>query len=64
MPKMKSHRGASKRIKRTKSGNLKRAKSLKNHFLNKKSPKRKRNLRKCCFVSAAETKTIKLIIAK
>ena len=64
MPKMKSHRGASKRFKTTKSGKLKRKKAYTSHILNKKSTKRKRNLRKSTHVSKPETKNMKLIIAK
>ncbi|WP_455525370.1 50S ribosomal protein L35, partial [Peptostreptococcus stomatis] len=45
MPKMKTHRGAAKRLKRTGSGKLKRAKAYKSHILTKKSPKTKMNLR-------------------
>ena len=41
MPKMKTHRGAAKRLKRTGSGKLKRAKAYKSHILTKKSPKTK-----------------------
>jgi large subunit ribosomal protein L35 len=46
MPKMKTHRGAAKRFKIKKSGFIKRTKAGKRHILNKKSSKRKRNLRK------------------
>ena len=64
MPKMKSHRGASKRFKKTKSGAVKRSKAYKNHILNKKTTKRKRNLRKGGYVAKADQKTISNIIAK
>ncbi len=46
MPKMKSHSGAAKRFKVTGSGKIVRRKAYKNHILEKKSPKRKRNLSK------------------
>ena len=46
MPKMKTHKGASKRFKLTKSGRIKRAHAFKNHILAKKTTKRKRGLRK------------------
>jgi large subunit ribosomal protein L35 len=46
MPKMKTHKGASKRFKLTKSGRIKRAHAFKNHILAKKTTKRKRSLRK------------------
>lgn len=64
MPKMKSHRGASKRFKRKKSGVIKRSKAYKSHILNKKTTKRKRKLRKGGYVSAADLKTISYIISK
>lgn len=62
MPKMKTHRGAAKRFSITKTGKVKRAKAYKSHILNKKSAKRKRNLRKGTLVSAAEQKNIKMLI--
>jgi large subunit ribosomal protein L35 len=62
MPKMKTHRGAAKRFSLTKTGKIKRAKAYKSHILNKKSSKRKRNLRKGTFVVAAEEKNIKKLI--
>ena len=46
MPKLKSHRGAAKRFKRTASGKFLRAKAFKRHILTSKSTKRKRGLRK------------------
>ena len=64
MPKMKSHRGASKRFKRKKSGVIKRSNAYKSHILNKKSQKRKRNLRKGGYVSAADAGFIKDMLAK
>lgn len=62
MPKMKSHRGASKRFKTTASGKLKRKKAYHSHILNKKSTKRKRKLRKSTLVSAADAKNVKQMI--
>lgn len=64
MPKMKSHRGASKRFKRNKSGAIKRKKAYKNHILNKKTTKRKRKLRKAGYISNADIKNISAIIVK
>ena len=54
--KMKSHRGACKRLRKTGTGKLKRNKAYKSHILNKKAPKRKRGLRKATLVSSADTK--------
>ncbi len=62
MPKIKTHRGAAKRFSLTKTGRVKRAKAFKRHILNKKSSKRKRNLRQGTFIDAAEEKNIKLLI--
>jgi len=62
MPKMKSHRGASKRFKKTASGKLKRKKAYHSHILNKKSTKRKRNLRKATLVSKADEKRVREMI--
>lgn len=45
MPKMKTHRGAMKRFKKTGKGALKHAATNRRHILTKKAPKRKRNLR-------------------
>jgi len=64
MPKMKSHRGASKRFKKTASGKLKRKKAYHSHILNKKSTKRKRNLRKATLVSKADEKSVRRMILK
>ena len=46
MPKMKTHRGAAKRFKVTGSGKIRRGRANRNHMLEKKSPKRKRQFRK------------------
>ena len=62
MPKIKTHSGAKKRFKLTKNGNVKRAHAFKSHILNKKTTKRKRNLRKGTYVSEAEAKNIKVLI--
>lgn len=54
MPKMKTHRGAAKRFRRTGTGKLRRRQANKNHILEKKSPKRKRRLRGGTDVSGAD----------
>ena len=63
MPKMKSHSGAKKRFKLTASGKVKRAKMNRNHILNKKSTKRKRQLRLGGYVDSTQEKTIKSMIS-
>ena len=62
MPKMKTHRGAAKRFKRTASGKYVRSKTNKQHILSKKSTKRKRKLRRSAQVSAADEQRIKRML--
>ncbi|MGI6469211.1 MAG: 50S ribosomal protein L35 [Syntrophomonadaceae bacterium] len=62
MPKMKTHRGAAKRFKKTGSGKIKRSKAYASHLLGHKTPKRKRSLRKAGLVSKAETSRIAALI--
>jgi len=62
MPKMKTHRGAAKRFRKTGTGKLKRAKAFKSHILTKKSSKTKRNLRKAGYVSKTQEKTMKKLL--
>ena len=61
--KMKTHKGAAKRFKVTGSGKVKRYKAFKSHILTKKSPKRKRNLRRNTTVGTnGEAKVLKRLI--
>jgi large subunit ribosomal protein L35 len=62
MPKMKTHRGAAKRFKKTGTGKITRSKSNKQHILTKKSPKRKRQLRKGALVSDVDQKRLKQML--
>lgn len=62
MPKMKTHRGAAKRFKKTGSGKVKRAQAYTSHILTKKSPKRKRQLRQSALIAKADEKRIKRLI--
>lgn len=62
MPKMKSHRGASKRFKKTKTGKVKRFKAYRSHLLEKKKPARKRRLRKTALVSSSDMKRIRRLL--
>ena len=63
VPKMKTHSGAKKRFKLTSKGRVKRSHSLHNHILTKKSPKRKRHLRKAALVSPAMEKVVRRLLA-
>lgn len=62
MPKMKSHRGASKRFKVTKSGKVKYRRGNRGHILTKKRTKRKRQLRQSAYLNKTDAKRIKGMI--
>ena len=62
MPKIKTHSGAKKRFKLTKTGKVKRAHAFKSHILNKKTTKRKRNLRKVVTADVTNVANIKKMI--
>ena len=62
MPKMKTNMAAAKRFKVTGTGKLKRNKAYKSHILTKKSPKRKRNLRKATITDKTNVKNMKKIL--
>ena len=62
MPKIKTHSGAKKRFKISKGGKPIRAHAYKSHILNKKSTKRKRNLRKTSVADTTNVKQIKTLI--
>ena len=64
MPKVKTKRAAAKRFKVTGTGKLKRMKAYKSHILTKKSPKRKRGLRKATTLTSADTKRMLRSMAK
>ncbi len=62
MPKLKTHRGAAKRFKKTASGKIKRSKAYKSHILTKKTTKRKRGLDMPALVSPADRKRVARMI--
>lgn len=62
MPKIKSHSGAKKRFKLSKTGKVIRGHAYKSHILNKKSTKRKRNLRKTAVADATNMTAIRRMI--
>ncbi len=62
MPKIKTHSGAAKRFKKTGTGKFKRSHAFTSHILEKKSPKRKRNLRKNVVASEADQKELKRLL--
>ena len=62
MPKLKSHSGAKKRFKLTKSGKVKRAHAFKSHILTKKDTKRCRRLRSGTYADDTNVAAIKKMI--
>jgi large subunit ribosomal protein L35 len=62
MPKMKTKRGARKRLKRTASGKLMRAGGWKQHKLVTKSPKRRRRLRKQKLIDRADQARLQVLV--
>ena len=62
MPKMKTHRGAAKRFKKSGSGKIVRSRSNKQHILTKKSSKRKRRLRKSAVVDSVDAKRLRQML--
>ena len=62
MPKMKSRKALTKRVRVTGTGKLKRMKAGKQHILTKKSTKTKRNLRKAAMMDKTNEKNMKKIL--
>jgi large subunit ribosomal protein L35 len=62
MPKMKTDKGAAKRVKVTGSGKLRRRHAFLNHILEKKSPKRKRHLGQETDFAPGDAKQVKRLL--
>ena len=62
MPKIKTHRGAAKRFKKTASGKFLRAKAFKRHILTSKPTRRKRHLRGSEVVADVDTARLKRML--
>jgi large subunit ribosomal protein L35 len=62
MPKLKTHKGAAKRFKKTATGKVKRSHAFLRHILTSKEKKRKRGLRSDTLVSKADTPKAKRMI--
>jgi len=63
MPKMKTHKGATKRFKVTGTGKVRRYKAFKSHILTKKTSKRKRRLRQAGLIATTgDTKRMKRLL--
>ena len=62
MPKIKTHRGAAKRFKRTGTGKFKRHHSFARHILTSKARKRKRKLVKSALVSPGDAGRVRMML--
>jgi len=62
MPKMKTHKGAARRFRKTAKGKFKMNRPGADHIKTKKSPKRLRKLRKDSIASKADTKRLKKLL--
>ncbi len=62
MPKMKTKKGAAKRLKVLGGGGIKRSKAFLRHLLTKKSTKRKRQLRGTTLVSAVDRRQVRSML--
>lgn len=62
MPKLKTHKGASKRFKKTGTGKIKRQHSFARHILTSKSRSRKRRLTQGVVADPANTPALKQML--
>ncbi len=62
MPKMKTNRAAAKRFRRTGTGKIRSNHAFTSHILTKKSPGRKRKLRKAGLINKVDLKRVKRMI--
>ena len=62
MPKLKTHRGAAKRFKKTGTGKFTRASAFKRHILTSKTTKVKRHLRGVLTVHESDVKSVRAML--
>jgi large subunit ribosomal protein L35 len=62
MPKTKTHSGAKKRFKKTSTGKLRGHRAYSSHILEKKSPKRKRAMRRPVEISSVDRPRVKKLL--
>ncbi len=62
MPKLKTHKGAAKRFKKTGTGKIKRHRAFLRHILTSKAKKRKKKLGDSVLVSDADFKKVRRMI--
>jgi large subunit ribosomal protein L35 len=64
MPKMKTHSGAKKRFRKTAKGKLRGRRAYSSHILEKKSPKRKRRMRRPVEIKRPDEKRVNTLLSK
>jgi large subunit ribosomal protein L35 len=62
MPKLKTHRGAKKRFKKTATGKFMRPRAFKRHILTSKPTRRKRHMRGTQVVDGTDVKKLKRML--
>lgn len=62
MPKMKTHSGAKKRFRKTATGKLRGRRAYSSHILEKKSPKRKRQMARPVEIAPADSKRVRTLL--
>lgn len=62
MPKLKTHRGAAKRFKRTATGKFVRRRAYKGHLLTGKKRKVKRRLRRAAIVAKCDSRRLEKLL--
>jgi large subunit ribosomal protein L35 len=62
MPKMKTHSGAKKRFKVTATGKVRGRRAFSTHILEKKSPKRKRQMRRPSVIAKPDEGRVKILL--
>ncbi|MFP4662705.1 MAG: 50S ribosomal protein L35 [Halanaerobiales bacterium] len=62
MPKIKTHKGILKRVKKTANGKLKRSKAFHSHIMTKKSGGKKRDLRQADLIDKTYEKRYKQLL--
>ena len=63
MPKMKSHSGAKKRFKKSATGKLRGRRAYSSHILEKKSPKRKRQMARPVEIAPADAPRVRRLLS-
>ena len=62
MPKLKTHRGAAKRFKKTGTGKIMRTKAFRRHILTSKPKRRKRHMRGLVEVSPSDARRLRRML--